>query len=139
MRKITSALAITTLVTAFSAATLSVASAANHYDKQDRYIQNFCNNNPHAKDCNDWKSNRGHWNNDRYQSFYRSHQSDRVFNAPDVASIFGVTINLGGAPAQVVVNNRPDHIQACRAHFHTYDSHTDSYMGYDHQRHQCTY
>jgi hypothetical protein len=142
MRTTISALAVTTLLAASSAVLLSPAVAASHYDKQDRYIQDFCHANPHAKDCNDWQSNRGHWNNDRYQSFYRNHQNDRVFNSPDVASIFGITINLGGpapAPGPVVVNNDSHHLQACRAHFHTYDSHSDSYMGYDHQRHQCMY
>lgn len=141
MRTMTSALVATTLFAAVSAAAImSPALAASHYDKQDRYIQNFCDRNPHANDCNDWKSNRGGWNNDKYQNFYRNHHTDSVFSPPDVASIFGVTINLGGAaPGPVVVNNAPNHLQACRAHFHTYDAHSDSYMGYDHQRHRCMY
>lgn len=142
MRKTISALAVTTLLAAISAATLSVAAADSRYDKQDRYIQDFCGRNPHDKDCNDWHSNRGRWDNNRYQSFYRNHENDKEFHSSDVASIFGLTINFGApapAPTTVVVNNDPHHLQACRAHFHTYDPHTDSYMGYDHQHHRCMY
>jgi hypothetical protein len=136
MRKMIPALSVATLLAAISVAGSLPASAAGHYDKQDRYIQNFCNANPHANDCNDWRSNRGHWDNDRYQNFYRAHQSDHVFNSSVVANVFGVTLALNtGGP----INTGPSHISACRAHFHSYNQRTDSYMGYDNRWHRCAY
>ena len=135
MRKMILALSTTALLAAISALSALPAAANGNYDRQDRYIQNFCNANPHANDCNDWRSNRGHWDNDRYQSFYRAHQSDRVFNSSIVANVFGVTVALNSGP----INTAPDHIRACHAHFHSYNEHTDSYMGYDNRWHRCMY
>jgi hypothetical protein len=127
-------------VALFSASTLgsvTPAAAANgNFQQQDRYIGNYCDRNPNAGQCNDWQSNHGHWNNNQYQSFYRSHRHDRGFGDSSIAALFGFA---AGAAIAGAVNNGGDdgHVRACQSRYRSYDVRSDSFMGYDGLRHAC--
>jgi hypothetical protein len=112
--------------------------ARGNFSKQDQYIANFCNRNPGANQCNNWQSNRRHWNNDQYQNFYHNHESDRDFNASRAASIFGITIEVA-TPQPNANNGYRDHVRACQSTYRSYDRQSDTYMGYDGRRHQCEF
>ena len=72
------------------------ASAANNqpnFQHQDEYIGSFCDKNPKANRCDDWKTNHSHWSNDQYQGFYhRDHQGDSGFGDSATALLFGLAV-----------------------------------------------
>jgi hypothetical protein len=123
------------LVSAGTLASVTPAAAANrNFQQQDRYIGKFCDRNPNASQCNDWRSNRSRWNNNQYQSFYRSHRHNRGFGGSSIAALFGFA---AGAAIAGAANNNDGHIQACRSRYRSYDVRTDSFMGYDGVRRPC--
>ena len=137
MKKIISAASAAVVFAMSAAATLTPASAAgpmgqSNFQQQDRYIGNFCANNPHASQCNDWQSNHSHWSNSQYQTFYRSHQHDNGFGGSAVAGIFGLALGA------VLVHSLPsDHITACQNAYRSYSRQSDTFLGYDGARHLC--
>jgi hypothetical protein len=113
------------------------ANAANgNYQQQDRYIGNFCDKNPNAYQCNDWKSNHSHWTNNQYRSFYRSHRHDHGFGDNSIAALFGFA---AGAAVAGAINNSNDnaHVQACASRYRSYNPNTDTFTGYDGLQHAC--
>jgi BA14K-like protein len=150
MRKVISAAAMAALLTVTALAGVMPAAARGNYEKQDQYIANFCNRNPRARQCDDWQSNHGHWDNNKYQGFYRDHEHDNGFGSDVAAALFGVAVGVTAATAaqsvpanngynNVSVSNRgpAEHLQACRTAYRSYDPRTDTYLGYDGYRHQC--
>jgi hypothetical protein len=113
------------------------ASAANgNFQQQDRYIGNFCDRNPNAYQCNDWRSNHRHWTNNQYRSFYRSHRHDHDFAGNSIAALFGFA---AGAAVAGAINNSNDnaHVQACASRYRSYNPNTDTFTGYDGLQHAC--
>jgi BA14K-like protein len=152
MRNMISAASMAALLTVTSFVGVMPAAARGNYEKQDQYISNFCNRNPRANQCDDWRSNHGHWDNNKYQGFYREHQHDNGFGSDVVAALFGVAVGVTAATAaqngggynnggnnNVGYNNRSpaDHLRACQTAYRSYDSRSDTYLGYDGNRHQC--
>jgi len=135
MNKMISAASAATLLAMGTFAGIAPASAApmGQYQQQDRYIGNFCANNPNASQCNDWKTNHSNWNNDQYQSFYRSHQNDNGFGGAAIAGLFGLAIGSTLAHA----STSSSHVAACENAYHSYNVQSDSYLGFDGDRHLC--
>ncbi len=102
MNKIISSIAVASLMGLTALASATPASAASfsigfgnggnnsgHYNQRDRYVSQYCDTHSRDRDCNDWRSNRSHWSNARYQSWYRSHH----FSGNSVAAgIFGFAL-----------------------------------------------
>ena len=105
-----------------------------NYQQQDRYIGNFCDRNPNAGQCSDWRSNRSHWSNSQYQGFYRTHRNDSTFGGNVAAGLFGFAVGaaLSGSPGYT-----SNHVSACENRYRSYNVRTDSFLGYDGMRHAC--
>jgi hypothetical protein len=111
------------------------------YGQRDRVIRTYCDRHPRDSDCR--RYNSGGWHNGDYDDFYGRNRTD----LDSIASgFFGFTFGaiLGSALAnsgdhgdRVVVRSGSDHVQACYAHFRSYDERSDSYLGYDGDRHRC--
>lgn len=136
MKKIISTVSAAAFLAVSALAGIAPVSAApmhGTYLQQDRYISDFCAQNPNAGHCNDWRTNHSHWNNSQYQSFYRYHQNDRGFGGSMAAGLFGFAV--GAALTGSVDGN--SHIRACEARYRSYDWRSDTFLGYDGSRHLC--
>jgi len=142
------------LVALVSVASIVPASAqiyarSNNADR-DRVITTYCDRNPGDPDCNRFRN--GGWNNNDYNSFYRSRRS----GLDSIASgIFGFTFGaiVGGAlsnqnngrpiyvqpsqPRYGYQGNYQAHVNACFNRYRSYDEESNTYMGYDGVRRQC--
>ena len=139
-KAIGAALASVVLVTS-SIGTVASAEPRHHrqFDRHDRVIQNQCRNN-WDNDCRDWNSNRGRWDETRYNRWYRDHHRDRGFRGDNAAAaIFGFA---AGAAASVITGSinggtYGSHVARCEARFRSYDRPSNTYLGYDGDRHEC--
>ena len=104
------------------------------YQQQDRYIGNYCDGNPGAAQCNDWRSNRSNWGNSQYRGFYQTHRNDNGFGGSLAAGLFGFAVGaaLTGSPGY-----SSNHVSACENRYHSYNARTDTFLGYDGFRHAC--
>lgn len=112
--------------------------AAQNFGQRHNYVLQYCQTHPRDRDCYDFRNNGRHWNNSRYQSWYRSH---RHGIDPGVAGIFGFVAGaiVGGAIANSGSGSlSSSHVARCQARFRSYDVSSDSYLGYDGYRHRCT-
>jgi hypothetical protein len=138
MKKFISTVSAAAVLALSSLAGITPVSAAQwhprDYQQQDRYIGNFCDRNPNAGQCNDWRSNHSHWGNSQYQSFYRYHRNDNGFGGNLAAGLFGFAVGaaLTGSPGYM-----SDHVRACENRYHSYDVRTNTFLGYDGLRHAC--
>lgn len=64
------------------------AAPASANPAQDKVISGFCNSEPDANDCNEWRHNRASWTDAQYQDFYRAHSGDSAFATPEAAAAF---------------------------------------------------
>ena len=105
-----------------------------NYQQQDRYIGNYCDRNPYAAQCNDWRSNHSRWGNSQYQGFYRTHRNDNGFGGNLAAGLFGFAVGaaLTGSPGYM-----SDHVRACESRYRSYNARSDTFLGYDGFRHAC--
>lgn len=112
----------------------------HHHAQRDQMVLSFCQRHPRDRQCISYHRNRHNWSNRQYQDFYRSHRHDDGFGAA-AAGIFGLAAGaiIGGALSQSNQSNWAAHVQACEAHYRSYDRRTDTYLGYDGIRHRCTY
>lgn len=117
----------------------ALAQTGQRFQQQNQYIGNFCSQNPHARQCGDWKMNHAHWGNSQYQGFYRAHQNDSGFGGNVVAGLFGLAIGtaVGSALENGADSGDGAHIRACQSAYRSYDARTDTYLGYDGARHLC--
>lgn len=141
MNKFVSIVSSIALVAASSFATMAPVQAAGpgHRAERDRMINNYCRHNPRDRDCRDFRSHHGRWNDRQYQSFYHRHRGDRDFGGAAIAGIFGLAAGaiIAGAANSDNYSSRV-HIRACEARFRSYDVRSDTYLGYDGNRHRCT-
>jgi hypothetical protein len=114
----------------------SPASAQRNHERfynQDRFIENHCGGR-WDRDCNDWRDNRGRWDERRYHGWYRDHHND--FGPEDAAaSIFGFVAGAAAGALSGAIGT--SHVAACDARYRSYDLRTDTFMGYDGYRHRC--
>jgi BA14K-like protein len=87
MKKIISGVSLAALMAIGALATIAPASAN---PAQDKVISGYCNNEPDATDCNEWRSNRASWTDQQYQQFYSAHASDSAFSTPDASAAFSM-------------------------------------------------
>jgi hypothetical protein len=114
---------------------VSAAPWHQNYQQQDSYIGNFCDRNPYAGQCNDWRSNRSHWGDSQYQGFYRTHRNDSGFRGNVAAGLFGFAVGaamMNGSPGHM-----SGHISACQNRYGSYSVRTDTFLGFDGFRHLC--
>ncbi|MBU1175751.1 MAG: BA14K family protein [Alphaproteobacteria bacterium] len=137
MRKFIAIVSAAAFVGASALAGIAPASAApwhSNYQQQDRYIGTFCDRNPNASQCNDWRMNRSQWGDSQYQSFYQVHRSNSVFASNFIAGVFGFALGatISGMPASTSA-----HVRACQDRYRSYNVRTDSFLGYDGFYHLC--
>lgn len=128
------------LVAASSVATMTPVQAAGHgyRAERDRMINNYCRHHPRERDCRDFRNHRARWNDREYQSFYHRHRGDQNFSGAAIAGIFGLAAGAIIAGAANSANNTSSaHVRACEARFRSYDVRSDTYLGYDGNRHRC--
>jgi hypothetical protein len=107
------------------------AMAQPRLNQRDRYVQSYCANHPRDRDCRDWRRDRSRWDDNHYRRWYRDHR--RAFGADDAAAaIFGFALGVMGTAAA-----HSAHVARCEAHYRSYDRATDTFLGYDGQRHRC--
>ena len=141
MKKVIGA-ALASIVLATSAISTSASAAPRHerqFDRQDRVIQNQCRNN-WDNDCRDWNSNRGRWDETRYNRWYRDHHRDRGFRGDNAAAaIFGFAAGAAASAITGSINGGvySSGVAACEARYRSYDRGSNTYMGYDGYRHEC--
>ena len=135
------ALALVGTVAISTVAPTQAQSASFGYGQRDRVITSYCDRNPRDRDCRSYRD--GGWRDSDYDRFYGSRRSglDSV-----ATGLFGLGFGaiLGGAIANSNNNDRvvgrvggDGHVQACSARYRSYDVRSDSYMGYDGNRHRC--
>ena len=105
------------------------------FERQDRVIWNYCRSN-WDDDCRDWDHNRHRWDESHYQRWYRDHHRHDGFDAQDAAAaLFGFAASMMGSALTSGATN--SHVAACQRRFRSYDVSSDTYLGYDGQRHYC--
>jgi len=135
MRKTISA-TLASLVLATSGLANTAYADWDGHRRQDNYIQNYCSNHWRDPDCHDWQDNRHSWNERHYHNWYRRHH-DAVGPEDAAAALFGF---VAGAAANVITGGAGvSHRDACEAHYRSYDWRSDSYLGYDGDRHPCRF
>lgn len=133
MRKVVSA-TLASLVLATSGFGTTASAAPNRYERQDRYVQNYCNQHPRDRDCRDWRDHRHSWNEDRYNRWYRDHRHE--FGPADAAAaLFGFVAGAAAGAINGAANG--SHRAACEARYRSYDWRSDTFLGYDGKRHYC--
>jgi hypothetical protein len=111
----------------------SLSAQQFRFERQDRYVSNYCERNWRDSDCRDRRYNRHSWNDRHYRDWYRHHRHE--FGPEDAAAaIFGF---VAGAANAIAGGGVTSHRAACDARFRSYDWHSDTYMGFDGERHSC--
>jgi BA14K-like protein len=137
MRKAISA-TLAWLVLATSSVATTASAEPYRFERQDRYVQNYCNDHWRDPDCRDWREHRHSWNDDRYHRWYDDHRNE--FGPQDAAAaIFGFVAGAAAGAISGGMNGATtgSHRAACDARYRSYDWRTDTFMGYDGQRHYC--
>ena len=67
-----------------------------HYNDRQSYVRDYCNSNPRAGDCGDWRDNGSRWDDNRYRMFYSHNHHDNDDAA--VAALFGIAIGAAIVP-----------------------------------------
>jgi hypothetical protein len=93
----------------------------------DREIGDFCDDHPRSRDCRDWHDNRRYWDRDDYVSFStRTGLSFGIIVEDDDDDDYRRGYALSDS-----------HIDRCEARYRSYDAETDTFLGYDGERHYC--
>jgi hypothetical protein len=147
MHKIASATIAAALagVMAIPAPAMAQSGSVNlSFGQQDRFVSQRCNNNPNWRGCDDFRRNHRNWDRDDYRRWYGSNRSS-LGNVG--AGIFGFAV--GAAIASGINNNSDDgyrrggngaynaHVAACEDRYRSYNAETDTYLGFDGDRHLC--
>jgi hypothetical protein len=115
----------------------ATTASAQRFVDQDRYVERYCNDR-WDRDCDDWKSNRTRWDRDRYDRWYRDR---RDYFGPDdaAATIFGFVAGAAAGAITGSINGAADssHVARCDARYRSYDPASDTFLGYDGERHYC--
>jgi len=145
MRNLASAavtLALAGVMAIPAAAPANAASFTMNYGQQDRFVSDRCDDHPNWRGCDDYRRNHSHWDNNDYQQWYG-------WNRPSIgnvgAGLFGFVV---GAAIANGINNSSDngwsgngsynsHVARCDARYRSYDEETDSFLGFDGDRHRC--
>lgn len=139
--------ALTSMVALTGVAPAQAQNVTLSFGQQQQVVRTYCDRYPNDYDCRGYYD--GDWGRRDYSNFYRNRRSDLD---PMAAGIFGLAIGaiVGGAIANQnqnqgngdVVIGRPgnysNHVDACYARYRSYDERTDTFLGYDGDRHRCT-
>jgi hypothetical protein len=119
---------------------LPATASAQRFHDRDRYIERYCGSH-WDNDCNDWRDNRHRWDEARYHRWYGRHHD---FFGPDdaAATVFGFVAGAAAATAATagaVTGSIVDgsHVARCEARYRSYDPASDTFLGYDGERHYC--
>lgn len=149
MKKIISAVTAAAVTSVFALSAVTPASAQASFsfsvgsdrDRADRAFRRYCEDYPRDRDCRRYL--RGQFRDRDYYNFYNTRR-----NRIDAFSsgLFGFTLGaiFLGAAANAAANDGDDedyeyslHVERCEARFRSYDEETDTYLGYDGDRHRC--
>jgi len=115
-----------------------IAATPAFADRQHaRYMQNYYSSHPRDNDYWRWHKNRSHWSNNEYRDWYRHRHHGNDNNDSAAALFLGLAAGtvVGGLAASGGGNS---HVQACAARYRSYDVASDTFVGFDGYRHQCT-
>ncbi len=127
--------AVASILLATTAIGTSASAGPRLFDRQNNFIENYCGNN-WDDDCRDWDHNRDRWDESRYDRWYRDHHRHQNFGAENTAAaIFGFAAAAVGSA--LATGASTTHGVACEARYRSYDWQSDTYMGFDGQRHYC--
>lgn len=113
------------------------------FGQRQRVIQTYCQRYPNDYDCRSYSG--GNWRQRDYDRFYYSNRRNLD---PLAAGIFGLALGaiIGGAVSngngpsygdRVIGRVDNSHAARCYARFRSYDERSDTYLGYDGNRHYC--
>jgi hypothetical protein len=111
---------------------------AQRFHDQERYMGRYCSNHAGDPDCYSWNHHRDRWDDARYHRWYGHHRHD--FGPGDAAAaIFGFAAGAAAGAITGSINGASagSHEAACSARYRSYDPGSDTFMGYDGERHQC--
>ncbi|SJZ96172.1 BA14K family protein [Consotaella salsifontis] len=146
MRKFFTAFASAALVAVTTLSSIAVTTnpASAQMRDRERYVERYCARNPRDSDCRDFRRGHRHWDERRYQRWYRKHH-DRNDNA--AAAIFGLAAGIAGGIAAGAnaprdrgdrgVREMTRHQERCANRYRSYDFRSDTYIGNDGRRHAC--
>lgn len=137
MNKMISTVSMAAVFALSSLAAIAPVSAApwySNYQQQNRDIGNFCDRNPNAGQCQDWRSNHSHWNEGQYRNFYQIHRDNADFASNFIADLFGFEF---GPTKKNLPGSMSAHVRACEQKYRSYDARTDRFLGYDGLFHLC--
>ena len=114
--------------------------------RADRAFNRYCDTHRFDRDCQRFR--RGQFGDRDYYNFYRSHRTQ----LNPIAGGFGFALGtIFGAAAAGASNNRSmdrgqmdhgsynsGHVSRCEARFRSYSAESDTYLGFDGDRHRCT-
>jgi hypothetical protein len=129
------ALSVAVACLTLAATALPQTAYAGRYDRQERFMGNWCAQHPRDRDCRDWSANRHSWNEDRYRSWYGRHRHE--FGPDDAAaSIFGFAAGVTGSILNGISESGRD--AACAAKYgDAYNPRTNRWTDEDGDRHRC--
>ena len=126
-----------TAVAPASAQSFGFSFSSGDRGRADRVFSSYCDRHPRDRDCRDYR--RGRFSDRDYDRFYRNHRND----LNPIAGGFGFALGtIFGAAAANSNNNRNEslsssHVARCEARFQSYDRSSDTYLGFDGDRHRC--
>ncbi len=107
MKKNSIAPMMTSVAALFAIGMLAGITPAAANDAADKVISNYCDNNADSQDCNDWRTNRAGWSNDKYLNFYTGHRADPAFQSAEAEAAFGLPVNSAASTNDVDPGTAP--------------------------------
>lgn len=144
MNKLVSGLLAATMAgsMAMSAAPAQAQNFSLSIGQRDAVIERYCDRYPRSRDCRRFYDDD--WDDRDYSGFYLRNRRGLDSIA---TGLFGFT--FGAIVGSAIANSRDDdddgfyisdydeHVERCYARFRSYDEETDTYLGYDGDRHRC--
>ena len=134
---------VTALMAVSSVPAQAQTSFSFSFGQQNRVIDSYCGSHSRDNDCRDYRRGHSHWSRNDYNRFYTRHRG----GLDNLASgLIGFTFGAMLAGSSRSSNNDDEdfvttssgHVARCEARFRSYDERSDSYLGFDGQRHDCT-
>jgi hypothetical protein len=102
---------------------------------RDAYIQNYYGHHPRDRGYWQWRNRHSGWDRRDYGRWYYGHRGGDAA----AAALFGLAAGalLGGIVA-ASADPAESHVRACSELYRSYNRETDTYLGYDWNRHPCT-
>jgi hypothetical protein len=122
------------------------ANAQWNFSQRKQVIETYCDRNPGDSDCRGYYG--GGWDDNDYNDFYGRRRGSLdsiatgVFGFAAGAIVGGALANSNNNSGQRVIqlqgSDYDAHVAACYNRYRSYDEESNTFLGYDGLRHQCT-